>query len=87
MESILDSQIFQGKLKYLVCWKGYGIEEEKWRPSEDVKGVRRLITEFHKKNPEAPQHIFSIDFTNLPFHLLTNFMDTLDTVPSGWAMG
>ena len=86
VESILDSQIFWGKLEYLVWWKGYGIEEDGWRPS-DVKGARRLITKFHRRNPEAPQHISAIDFSNLPFHPLTNFMDTLDTVPSGWATG
>src|SRR5882672_1576387 len=40
VEHILDSQIFQGQLKYLVCWKGYGIDEDEWRLSEDVKGVR-----------------------------------------------
>ena len=86
VESILDSWIFWGKLEYLICWKGYGIEEDKWRPLEDVKGVRRLITKFHRRNPEAPQHISAIDFSTLPFHPLTNFMDTLHTFPSGWAM-
>jgi len=28
VEKILDSQVFRGKLEYLVCWKGYGIEED-----------------------------------------------------------
>jgi len=45
------------KLEYLICWKGYRIKEDKWRLSEDVKGVKGLITEFHQRNPEAPQHI------------------------------
>src|SRR5882672_2182333 len=31
VECILDSQIFRGKLEYLVHWKGYGIEEDEWR--------------------------------------------------------
>ena len=26
VEKILDSQIFRGKVKYLICWKGYGVE-------------------------------------------------------------
>ena len=30
VEKILDSQIFHGKVKYLVCWKGYGVEEDEW---------------------------------------------------------
>jgi len=37
VEQILDSRVFRGKLKYLVYWKGYGIEEDEWRPAEDVK--------------------------------------------------
>jgi len=82
--SAVQTTIVTGMLEYLVCWKGYGIEEDEWRPLEDVKGVRRLITDFHKKNLEAPQHIFTIDFSNLPFCLLTNFNDTLDTVVIIW---
>jgi len=66
VESILDSQIFQGKFEYVICWKGYGIEEDEWRPSEDVKGARRLIIEFHRRNSEAPQHISTINFSICP---------------------
>src|SRR5882724_726765 len=84
---ILDSQILRGKLKYLVCWKGYGIEEDEWRPSEDVKGARRLVSEFHHQNPEAPQHISAIDFSKLPFCPIINFMDISDMVPADWATG
>ena len=29
VEKILDSWILCGKIKYLVCWKGYGVEEDK----------------------------------------------------------
>src|SRR5712664_295345 len=85
VECILDSRIFRGKLKYLVCWKGYGIEEDEWRLSNDVKGAKRLVSEFHRQNPEAPQHISAIDFSKLPFRPLTNFTDTPDTVPMDWA--
>jgi len=85
VELILDSQILRGKLEYLICWKGYSIEEDEWRPSEDVKGARRLVSEFHRQNPEAPQHISAIDFTKLPFCPTINFTDTSDTVPTDWA--
>src|SRR5882724_9915549 len=87
VEHILDSQVFRNKLEYLVCWKGYGVKEDEWRLAEDVKGVRRLVSEFHSRNPEAPQYISSLDFASLPFHPISNFTDTLDTVPSGWATG
>src|SRR5882724_11288128 len=87
VEWILDSRLFRGKLEYLVCWKGYGVEEDEWRSVEDVKGSRRLVAKFHCRNPEVPQHISTLDFSNLPFHPLSNFTNTPDTVPSGWAMG
>ena len=28
VEKILDSRIFRRKVEYLVCWKGYGVEED-----------------------------------------------------------
>ena len=36
VEKILNSWIFRGKVKYLVHWKGYEVEEDEWRPSQDV---------------------------------------------------
>ena len=30
VKKILDSQIFHGKVEYLVHWKGYGAEEDEW---------------------------------------------------------
>jgi len=68
-----------------VHWKGHGIQEDERRPSEDIKGMKSLIADFHWRDPESPQHISALNFSKLPFCLLTNFMDTLDTVPSGWA--
>src|SRR5882724_4838343 len=83
VERILDSQVFRGKLEYLVCWKGYGIKEDAWRLAKYVKGSRWLVSKFHDRNPEAPQHISTLDFANLPFFPISNFTDTPDTVPSG----
>ena len=40
VEQIFDSWLFRGKLEYLVHWKGYGVEEDEWRPVEDIKGSR-----------------------------------------------
>ena len=36
VEKILDSRIFHGKVEYLGRWKGYGVEEDEWRPVHDV---------------------------------------------------
>ena len=55
VEKILDSRIFRGKVEYLVRWKGYGVEEDEWRPSRDVRGSKRLVAEFHRTHPQAPR--------------------------------
>ena len=55
VEKILDSRIFRGKVEYLVHWKGYGVEEDEWRPSRDVRGSKRLVAEFHHTHPQAPR--------------------------------
>ena len=54
VEKILDSHLFHGKIKYLVCWKGYGVEEDEWRLSPDVQGAKCLVDAFHCAHPEAP---------------------------------
>ena len=87
VEHILDSRVFRNKLEYLVCWKGYRVEEDEWRSAKDIKGMRQLVSEFHCRNPEVPQYISSLDFASLPFSPISNFTDTLDTVPLGWATG
>jgi len=40
VEHIFDSRVFRNKLEYLVFWKGYGVEEDQWRPARDIKGAR-----------------------------------------------
>ena len=55
VKKVLDSQILCGKVKYLVRWKGYGVEEDEWRPIRDVQGSKQLVAEFHCTHPQAPR--------------------------------
>ena len=55
VEKILDSQILCGKVEYLVCWKGYGVDEDEWHPVRNVQGSKQLIAEFHCTYPQAPR--------------------------------
>ena len=53
VKKILDSQILCGKVEYLVSWKGYGVEEDEWRPIHDVQGSKKLVAEFHHTHLQA----------------------------------
>ena len=55
VEKILDSWILHGKVEYLVRWKGYGVEEDKWRPVHDLQGSKQLVAEFHHTHLQAPR--------------------------------
>ena len=67
VEKILDSQVFQGRLEYLVHVKGYGAADNLWIPEKEAVGAKRHIAEFHKQNPEAPKCISAAAYAALPF--------------------
>jgi hypothetical protein len=56
VEEILDSRLMRGKLHFLVKWKGYGYEENKWVREEELEAPD-LLQDFYKKNPGAPRRI------------------------------
>ena len=57
VEQILNSRNFRRRLEYLVCWKGYGVEENQWIPACDAVNAPELIAEFYCCNPATLQQI------------------------------
>ena len=41
-------------LYYLVLWKDYPEEENTWEPASAIQQLWRLVTAYHKDNPEKP---------------------------------
>lgn len=37
VETLLDKRISRGRAQYLVRWKGYGPEDDMWRPARDIE--------------------------------------------------
>jgi hypothetical protein len=47
VEAILDKKTVKGKTKYLVRWKGWPEDYDKWEPEEHLEGAPDLLREFH----------------------------------------
>ena len=54
IDRILDSHIYCNQLQYLVKWKGYGQGKDSWLVAKSMPHAKKLITQFHKENPDAP---------------------------------
>ena len=59
VKEILDSWMYQRKLQFLVCWKGYGYKEHSWVNEEDIH-AQEIVDEFYQLNPGAPCRICAI---------------------------
>ena len=64
VESIKDSAVYAKEsagqlleLYYLVLWKGYPEKENTWEPALAIHHLQRLVTAYHKVNPEKPTAI------------------------------
>lgn len=55
VEEILDSKIVRKKLKYLVKWLGYELEDSTWEPLENLANCPELIKKFHELHPNKPK--------------------------------
>ena len=47
VQSITDIRKVNGKIQYLVRWKGYSANEDSWEPIENLK-CNKLIDQFHQ---------------------------------------
>jgi transposase InsO family protein len=56
VEEILDSRLFRKKLHFLVKWKGYGYEDNKW-VREDELDAPDLLNEFYTRHPGVPRRL------------------------------
>jgi hypothetical protein len=56
VETILDSRLLRSKLHFLVKWKGYGYEDNKW-VTEDELNAPALLQDFYRRHPGAPRRL------------------------------
>ena len=82
MEKILDSQIINRRLCYLIKWEGYGIEHNSWEPADNVHAPE-CVTEFHRNHPGAPHNIRFADFDTIPFRTLSSVVPRRHSLEGG----
>ncbi len=49
LERVMDHTTRRGKTYYLVRWKGYGPQYDKWLKPEALKHAVRLVEEYHER--------------------------------------
>ncbi|THH07173.1 hypothetical protein EW145_g3557 [Phellinidium pouzarii] len=76
VEEILDSRIYQGKLQFLVKWKGYTDESNTWEAERNCANSPELVKKFYKSHPAAPRRIRALDFHSLTFKPYQNFTES-----------
>ena len=62
VEAICDSTVYAKEsesgqlpgLYYLISWKDFPEEENTWEPASAIQHLRRLVSTFHKENPDKP---------------------------------
>ena len=86
VESIVDSKLVRGKLRYLIKWAGYPERHHwTWEPVENLTHANDAIVKFHQEHPSAPRHITRhLDYRPIPeLHYTT--IDNSTTLP--WENG
>ena len=79
VDGIRDSAVYARELAirqlpglyYLVLWESYPEEENTWEPVSAIQHFRRLVTAYHKDNPEKPIAISAPVDTAPPMARLT----------------
>ncbi|KFZ17851.1 hypothetical protein V501_01507, partial [Pseudogymnoascus sp. VKM F-4519 (FW-2642)] len=58
VESLLDSRVKDGELRFYVLWKGFSMEEATWEPRSNLENSTETIDEYfdvHPGNPGGPK--------------------------------
>ncbi|KAJ7803110.1 hypothetical protein B0H14DRAFT_3487751 [Mycena olivaceomarginata] len=66
VDEILKARVRYGSLWYMVRWKGYGPEHNKWVKHSDVF-AKDAIDTYYRHYPNAPRRIASATFDSLSF--------------------
>jgi hypothetical protein len=49
VEKILDKQVKEGNVKYLIKWIGFSKEDSTWEPLENLSNILHMVSEYENK--------------------------------------
>lgn len=55
VEEILDKQLIDGEIHYLVKWENHEHSENTWEPLKHLKHSRALLNDYHRRNPDRKE--------------------------------
>ena len=62
LEQVIDSRRNNdGTVQYLVAWKGYGHEEDKWMSLEELKNALDAVRDFVDSHPKKPNDLDRVE--------------------------
>jgi len=82
VEEILDSQMVNRKLRYLVKWEGFGVEHNSWEPWDNVHALE-LVADF--TGDTLVLLVTSVWSTSAPF--LSIQCRVVTALKGGWMLG
>ena len=56
VEKVLQSQLVDRQLQYLVKWKGYSMNNNTWEPASQFTS-KKVLQDFHQHHPEQPRTV------------------------------
>ena len=78
VEEVLNFQLKQGKLEYLVKWSGYTDDYNTWEPAFNLDNSKEAINNFHKSNPSALHKLRANVFEGLVFKSFENLCEPVN---------
>ena len=55
VDRVLDKRISNGKVQYLISWRGFNQGSNSWEPVSNLQNCRRLVEEFERDRRQQRQ--------------------------------